>query len=62
MVPDWGRWFPGFAVALDAAGNTVLLGQVVDRCAFYGVMSRVRDLGLTVISVEQLQRRVDVSE
>ena len=62
MVVDWPRWFPGFSVTVDPDGNTVLSGQVVDRSAFYGLMSRVRDLGLTVISVEQLRGHADVSE
>jgi len=62
MVVDWPRWFPGFSVAVDPDGNTVLSGRVVDRSAFYGLMSRVRDLGLTLISVEQLGGQVDVPE
>ena len=53
MSPDWATWFPGFDVAYDLAGNTVLSGEVVDRAAFYGLISRARDLGLMIVTVER---------
>ena len=53
LNPDWSIWFPGFDVAHDLAGNTVLSGEVVDRAAFYGLINRARDLGLMIVSVER---------
>jgi hypothetical protein len=45
--------FPGFAVSEDSAGNTLLTGRVPDQAALYGLISRARDLGLKLISLEQ---------
>jgi hypothetical protein len=53
MNVDWATWFDGFTVTHDSAGNTILSGEVVDRAAFYGLMSRARDLGLTIVAVER---------
>lgn len=53
MDVDWATWFRGFTVTRDAAGTTVLSGEVADRAAFYELMRRVRDLGLTVVAVER---------
>jgi hypothetical protein len=51
----WAIRFPGFVVSHDSAGNTVLTGRVVDQAALYGLISRARDLGLKLISLEQIQ-------
>lgn len=55
--PVWATRFPGFAVSHDSAGNTVLTGRVVDQAMLYGLISRARDLGLKLISVEQVEGR-----
>jgi hypothetical protein len=53
LDPVWLSAFSGFAITHDADGNTILCGEMVDQAAFYGLMSRARDLGLTIISVER---------
>jgi hypothetical protein len=53
MQVDWGAWFCGFTVTHRADGTTILSGEVVDRAAFYGLMCRARDLGLTIVAVER---------
>ena len=53
LDPAWSAWFGGFTIAPDSTGDTILSGEVVDQSAFHGVISRMRDLGLTVISVER---------
>jgi hypothetical protein len=53
LDPAWLSAFSGFVITHDADGNTVLCGEVVDQAAFYGLMSRARDLGLTIVSVER---------
>jgi len=35
------------------AGNTIISGEVIDEAAFYGLMSRARDLGLTILAMER---------
>ena len=57
LAPRWGDWFDGFTVTSNADGTTTLVGQVADQPALYGVISRVRDLGLTLIAVERLDDR-----
>jgi hypothetical protein len=53
LVPDLATWFPEFSVTCGPSGDTVLSGEVIDRAAFYAILSRARDLGLTLISVER---------
>jgi hypothetical protein len=53
LDPSWSGWLHDFTITHDAYGDTVLKGEVVDNAAFYALLSRVRDLGLTVLSVQQ---------
>jgi hypothetical protein len=47
----WSAWFDGLTITHDADGTTTLRGPVVDQAALYGVISRARDLGLTLLAV-----------
>ena len=51
----WAHWFDGMSIALEQAEDgstvTVLTGTVIDQAALYGLINRVRDLGLPLISV-----------
>ena len=51
----WSAWLGGLKVSHEANGETVLTGEVVDQAALHGVLSRVRDLQLTLISVSPLE-------
>ena len=51
LGPHWSHWFEGFAIALKDNGETLLSGPVVDQAALYGVLIKVRDLGLPLVSV-----------
>jgi hypothetical protein len=53
VAAAWSCLFGGFTIAHDPTGDTIISGEVIDQAAFYGLMSRVRDLGLTVLSVER---------
>jgi hypothetical protein len=48
---QWTDWFEGLTITLENNGDTLLTGLVVDQAALYGVLKRVRDLGLPLISV-----------
>ncbi len=48
----WCEWFGGLAVQRQEDGTTVLVGPVVDQAALHGVLNGIRDLGLTIISVQ----------
>ena len=50
---DWSGWFGDMKIEQDAErGETVLRGKIVDSAELYGLISRLRNLGLTLISVE----------
>lgn len=51
----WSHWFEGFAIALKDNGETLLSGPVVDQAALHGVLIKVRDLGLPLVSVTPVQ-------
>jgi hypothetical protein len=49
----WARWFEGLTVSHDG-GDTLLTGRVIDQAALHGLLRRVRDLGLPLVSVTPL--------
>lgn len=49
----WSAWFEGLTITYDADGNTVLRGPLVDEAALHGVLIKVRDLGLPLLSVKR---------
>jgi len=51
----WSDWFEGFAIVLIDNGETGLSGPVVDQAALYGLLIKVRDLGLPLVSVNSTQ-------
>jgi len=51
---EWSDWFDGFAIEATGENETVLTGVVVDQAALYGVLSKLRDLGLPLLLVERL--------
>ena len=53
LGPEWSDWFGGLDISLDHNGDTLLTGQVVDQAALYGLIRKVRDLGMPLVSVSQ---------
>ena len=51
----WSSWLGGLMVVHEANGETVLTGEEVDQAALHGLLSKVRDLQLTLISVSPLE-------
>jgi len=51
----WGDWFCGLDVTLEDDGCTLLGGPVVDQAALHGLLKKVRDLGLPLVSVERVE-------
>ena len=47
----WADWFEDLAITLEEDGDTLLTGPVVDQAALHGLLKRVRDLGLPLLSV-----------
>jgi hypothetical protein len=51
LGPQWADWFEGLAITPEGDGDTLLTGPVVDQAALYGLLKRVRDLGIPLVSV-----------
>ena len=56
---SWSDWFDGFAIEPQADNETLLTGSVRDQISLHGVLSRIRDLGLPLLSVQRLQTSED---
>ena len=50
----WAAWFDGLALTTEDDGTTVLRGEVADQAALHGLLHKVRDLGLPLVSVTRL--------
>ena len=48
---QWADWFDEMTITLDENGDTLLTGPVVDQAALHGLLKKVRDLGIPLISV-----------
>ncbi len=48
---QWTGWFEGLTITVEATGETLLTGPMVDQAALFGLLRKVRDLGLPLISV-----------
>jgi hypothetical protein len=55
---DWSNWFEGLAITLEADGTTLLSGPFIDQCALYGLLKRIHDLNLPLISVNLISSNV----
>lgn len=55
LAPRWSAWFDGMNLTPDTDGTTVLYGPVVDQAALHGLLTRLRDLGLPLISVARAE-------
>ena len=51
----WTEWFGGLTITLEDNGETLLTGQVADQAALHGLLRKVRDLGLPLISVTRAE-------
>ena len=51
LGPKWADWFNGLTITHEEDGNTLLAGPVVDDAALHGLLKKVRDLGMPLISV-----------
>ncbi len=54
LDPRWSAWFDGLTITHDPDGDTTLAGPVADQAALYGLISKARDLGLTLLGVSRV--------
>jgi hypothetical protein len=51
----WAEWFEGLTITLEDNGDTLMSGSVIDQAALHGLLKKVRDLGMPLVSVNQVQ-------
>lgn len=61
LPSDWSNWFEGLDIRCDSSGESILSGPLVDQAALHGIMSKIRDLNLKLISVNRRLTRKDES-
>ena len=52
---QWTDWFEGLTITLEEDGDTLLTGQVIDQAALHGLLNKVRDLGLPLLSISPVE-------
>jgi hypothetical protein len=52
---SWSSWFEGLSLSHEENGQTVLRGAIADQAALHGVLMRIRDLGLPLVSVNRIE-------
>ena len=55
LEPRWAAWFDGMTLTAGSDGTTLLQGPVVDQAALHGLLHRLRDLGLPLLSIARVE-------
>ena len=55
LSPQWTDWFDGLTITLEEDDNTLLTGSVIDQSALHGILKKVRDLGMPLLSVNLVE-------
>jgi hypothetical protein len=57
----WSVWFDNLTVTMESDGTTSLSGAIADQAELHGVLSKIRDLGVTLISVEMIGQQPELA-
>ena len=52
----WAEWFDGMAITYENDEETIITGELQDQTALHGVLGRIRDLGINLVSVRRIVR------
>src|SRR4051812_29664198 len=55
LGPRWAAWFDGMSLTNESDGTTTIQGPVVDQAALHGLLGKLRDVGLPLVSVTQVK-------
>jgi hypothetical protein len=55
LAPCWSEWLEGMTITPLETGETLLSGSLADQAALHGVLNRIRDMNLKLVSVEKKQ-------
>jgi hypothetical protein len=55
LSPQWRDWFGGLTLTLEDNGETLLIGLVADQAALHGLLRKVRDLGMPLLSIIRVE-------
>ena len=55
LPQHWSEWLDGLTITHDPNGETILAGPLRDQAALFGVMMKARDLGVTILSLNQVR-------
>jgi hypothetical protein len=58
----YSNWFDGFSIRLEENGNTLISGAIKDQSALFGLLKKVRNLGLSLISVDCINNKKSLPE
>ena len=60
---QWMDWFEGLTITLEEDGDTLLTGPLIDQAALHGLLKKVRDLGMPLVSIHRVETdRADASD
>jgi len=62
LEPRWSGWFDGLTLTRESAGTTVISGPVADQAALHGLLQKLRDVGVPLISVTQADATPPIHE
>lgn len=54
LAPRWSAWFHGLSLTTEADGTTAIRGPVVDQAALHGLLQKLRDVGIPLVSLTEL--------
>ncbi|HSL31342.1 MAG TPA: hypothetical protein VK900_19225 [Anaerolineales bacterium] len=61
LTNRWSAWFEGLTICNTLNGETILTGELADQAALYGVLNKIHDLNISLISVTRCHNREPVS-